>query len=165
MMLIEEMQAALETEVPSNSYSFTQPIELRVQELVAGVRSDIGLSLYGDDLQVLKREGDKIARVLSAVDGAADVQAQQVAGLPYIRVIVRRDEIARYGINANDILAAVSVIGGKPVGEVFEGQRRFALQVRLAPESRMDLEKLRQIKIDDPQGPAYSDWRTGRYQN
>jgi cobalt-zinc-cadmium resistance protein CzcA len=150
--LVTAMQEALEREVPSNSYGFTQPIELRVQELVAGVRSDVGLSLYGDDLAVLKAEGDKIVRVLNQVPGAADVQAQQIAGLPYLRIKIRRDAIARYGINASAILDAVSVVGGKPVSEVFEQQRRFPLQVRLAPASREDIEQLRQLKIDDPQG-------------
>jgi cobalt-zinc-cadmium resistance protein CzcA len=150
--LIAEMQAALEREVPSNSYGFTQPIELRVQELVAGVRSDVGLSLYGDDLDTLKAEGDKIVRALNKVPGAADVQAQQIAGLPYLRVNVRRDAIARYGINASDVLNAVSLVGGVPLGEVFEGQRRFPLQARLAEPWRRDVEKIRQIKVDDPQG-------------
>ncbi len=150
--LVEQMQAALEREVPSNSFSFTQPIELRVQELVAGVRSDVGLSLYGDDLETLKVEGDRIVRALSQVPGAADVQAQQIAGLPYLRVIVRRDAISRYGINSSDVLNAVSAIGGMPVGEVFEGQRRFPLQVRLAPQWRQDTDRLKELKIDDPQG-------------
>jgi cobalt-zinc-cadmium resistance protein CzcA len=150
--LVTEMQKALEAEVPSNSYGFTQPIELRVQELVAGVRSDIGLSLYGDDLNVLKAEGDRIVRALNKVPGAADVQAQQISGLPYVRVIIRRDAIGRYGVNAKAVLDAVSVIGGRSVGEVFEGQRRFPMQVRLAPAWRHDVERLRQLKIDDPQG-------------
>ena len=151
-LLVEQMQAALERDVPGNVYSFTQPIELRVQELVAGVRSDVGLSLYGDDLITLKTEGDKIVRALSRVPGAADVQAQQIAGLPYLRIVIRRDQIARYGINSSDILNAVSVVGGQTVGEVFEGQRRFPLQVRLSPDWRRDVEKLRQMRIDDPRG-------------
>ena len=151
-LLVEQMQAALERDVPGNVYSFTQPIELRVQELVAGVRSDVGLSLYGDDLTMLKTEGDKIVRALSRVPGAADVQAQQIAGLPYLRIVIRRDQIARYGINSSDILNAVSVVGGQTVGEVFEGQRRFPLQVRLSPDWRRDVEKLRQMRIDDPRG-------------
>ncbi len=150
--LVEAMQQALEREVPSNSYGFTQPIELRVQELVAGVRSDVGLSLYGDDLGVLQTVGDQIVRALNQVEGAADVQAQQVAGLPYLRVKIRRDSIARYGINSRDVLDAVSVIGGTPVGEVFEGQRRFPLQVRIAPDWRQNVEKIRQMKIEDPRG-------------
>lgn len=150
--LVEQMQTALEKNVPSNAYAFTQPIELRVQELVAGVRSDIGLSLYGDDLGILKEQGDEIVRALNTVEGAADVQAQQIAGLPYLRVNIRRDAIGRYGINAADILQAIQVVGGHPVGEVFEGQRRFPLQVRLAPDWRYDVEKLRQLKIEDSQG-------------
>uniref|UniRef100_A0A7C4QL75 Efflux RND transporter permease subunit n=1 Tax=Schlesneria paludicola TaxID=360056 RepID=A0A7C4QL75_9PLAN len=150
--LIAQMQAALEHAVPGNAYGFTQPIELRVQELVAGVRSDVGISLYGDDLEVLKAEGEKIVRVLNTVPGAADVQAQQIAGLPYLRILIRRDAIARYGINARAVLDAVSTIGGLPVGQVFEGQRRFPLQVRLSPKWRHDVESLRDLKIEDPQG-------------
>jgi heavy metal efflux system protein len=125
---------------------------LRVQELVAGVRSDVGLSLYGDDLTMLQVEGDKIVRALSQVRGAADVQAQQVAGLPYVRVIIRRESIARYGINAAAVLDAVSIVGGRVVGEVFEGQRRFPLQVRIAPAWRQDVDTIHELKIDDPQG-------------
>lgn len=150
--LIEAMQQALDEEVPGNAYSFTQPIELRVQELVAGVRSDIGLSLYGDDLGVLKDKGDEIVRVLSAVSGAADVQAQQIAGLPYLRIVVRRSELARYGINARDVLNAVSIVGGSAAGQVFEGQRRFPMQVRLQPDQRENVEQLMELKIKDPQG-------------
>ncbi|MCC6509222.1 MAG: efflux RND transporter permease subunit [Pirellulaceae bacterium] len=152
LKLVETMQAALDAEVPGNAYSFTQPIELRVQELVAGVRSDVGLSLYGDDLTALKESGDEIVRALSTVPGAADVQAQQIAGLPYFRVIVRRADLARYGINAREVLNAVSSVGGVTVGQVFEGQRRFPLQVRLRPEWRHSVDDLLQLKIDDPQG-------------
>ncbi|HBJ35743.1 MAG TPA: CusA/CzcA family heavy metal efflux RND transporter [Planctomycetaceae bacterium] len=150
--LIQAMQVALQRNVPGNSYSFTQPIELRVQELVAGVRSDIGLSLYGDDLGILKSKGDEIVRALSLVPGSADVAAQQIAGLSYMRVIVRRDDLARYGVNARGVLDAISTIGGLQVGQVFEGQRRFPLQVRLRPESRANAEQLLSLKIDDSQG-------------
>lgn len=150
--LVEAMESALAKRVPANAFSFTQPIELRVQELVAGVRSDIGLSLYGDDLQVLKETGDELVRVISQVPGAADVQAQQIAGQPYLRIQIERDQIARFGINAREVLDAVATVGGKPVGQVFEGQRRYPLQVRLAPEWRADTQQLEQIKIEDPQG-------------
>jgi cobalt-zinc-cadmium resistance protein CzcA len=150
--LIEEMQTALELEVPGNSFSFTQPIELRVQELVAGVRSDIGLSLYGDDLDVLKAKGDEIVNALLKVPGSADVQAQQIAGLSYLRIILNRSNLARYGINARDVLDAVSLVGGMPLGQVFEGQRRFPLQVRLQPEWRHNVDRLKELKIDDGHG-------------
>jgi cobalt-zinc-cadmium resistance protein CzcA len=150
--LVEEMQARLSDEVPGNTYSFTQPIELRVQELVAGVRSDIGLSLYGDDLEELKRKGDELVAALSKVRGAADVQAQQIAGLAYLRVVVDREAIARYGINARAILDAVGTVGGTVTGQVFEGQRRFPLQVRLNPEWRENVEKISELKVENPQG-------------
>ena len=150
--LVVQMRKALAREVPANSFSFTQPIELRVQELVAGVRSDIGLSLYGDDLGVLKAKGDEIVQALLRVEGAADVAAQQIAGLSYCGVIVRRDALARYGINAREVLDAVACVGGKVVGQVFEGQRRFPMQVRLAPEWRTDVEKLSQLKVEDALG-------------
>jgi heavy metal efflux system protein len=150
--LVEAMQSALAIEVPGNSFSFTQPIELRVQELVAGVRSDIGLSLYGDDLQILKAKGDELAKALNLVRGAADVQTQQIAGLSYLRVILRRPDLARYGINSRDVLDAISTVGGVTVGQVFEGQRRFPLQVRLQPESRQSVEQLMALRIDDSQG-------------
>ncbi len=150
--LIERMQEALQRDVPGNAFSFTQPIELRVQELVAGVRSDIGLSLYGDDLDVLKTKGDDLVRALSKVPGAADVAAQQIAGLSYLRVIIQREKLARYGINTREVLDAVATVGGYPVGQVFEGQRRFPLQVRLKPEARSDIEKLTMLRIEDSEG-------------
>jgi cobalt-zinc-cadmium resistance protein CzcA len=150
--LVSALEKALVDEVPGNAYSFSQPIELRVSELVAGVRSDIGVSLYGDDLDTLRQKGAEIARVLATVPGAADVQAEQTAGLPYLRVIVDRRSIARYGINARDVLDAVAAIGGKEVGQIYEGQRRFPLQVRFAPELRADLDELKLVKIADPRG-------------
>ena len=150
--LVRRMEKALEESTVGNAFSFTQPIELRVQELVAGVRSDVGISLYGDDLDELKATADEIARVVARVPGAADVQAEQTAGLPTLRVQIRRNAIARYGINARDVLDAVAVVGGTVVDQVFEGQRRFPLQIRLAPQWRHDVETLRSLKIADPQG-------------
>jgi cobalt-zinc-cadmium resistance protein CzcA len=150
--LIEDMQQALEREVPGNAFSFTQPIELRVQELVAGVRSDIGLSLYGDDLAELKTKGDELVKALNQVPGAADVQAQQIAGLSYLRVMVRREDLARYGINSKQVLDAVAIVGGVSVGQVFEGQRRFPLQVRLQSDWRQNVDSIAQLKIDDGHG-------------
>lgn len=150
--LVAAMKEALEARIPANNFSFTQPIELRVQELIAGVRLDIGISLYGDDLDTLKEIGNQIAAVVRQVPGAADVQAEQTGGLPYIQMRIRRDQIARYGINASDVLDAISVVGGKVVGQVFEGQRRFPLQVRLGPKWREDVETLKRLKVADPQG-------------
>ncbi len=150
--LVDAMKRSLESRIPANNFSFTQPIELRVQELIAGVRLDIGISLYGDDLETLKEIGNRIAAVVSQVPGAADVQAEQTGGLPYIQMRIRRSQIARYGINASDVLDAVAVIGGKEVGQIFEGQRRFPLQVRLGPKWRRSVETLKRLRVSDPAG-------------
>ncbi len=150
--LVVAFDELLNAVVPGNIFSYSQPIELRVQELVAGVRSDLGISLYGDDLDILKRKGDEIVAVLQTVPGAAEAKAQQIAGLPVLSVDVNRAAIARYGVNASDVLDAVAAIGGKIVGQVFEGQKRFALQVRFPVDVRRDLDTLKRIKVSDSQG-------------
>jgi cobalt-zinc-cadmium resistance protein CzcA len=150
--LVKEMQEALGESAPSNLYSFTQPIENRVNELVAGVRTDIGISLYGDDLHLLHAKAEEIARVLNTIPGAKDVQAEQTLGLPLLRVIPNRDKISRYNINARDVLDVIAAIGGKEVGQVFEGQRRFPMQVRFDPGWRSNVERIKQLRIADPQG-------------
>ena len=150
--LIEAMQEALDTQVAGNAYSFSQPIELRVQELIAGVRADVGISLYGDDLDTLADKAEEIATLLEGIPGAADVGTEKAAGLPYLQARIKRDELARYGINARDVLDVVEAVGGVEVGEVFEGQRRFPLRARLAPHWRGNLEQIRQIKVTDPRG-------------
>jgi len=150
--LVAAFNEALEREVPGNVLSYSQPIELRVQELIAGVRSDLAITLFGEDLDELRRVGADIVRVVSAVPGAADVKLEQTTGLPFLRVKIRRDEIARYGINASQVLDVVQTMGGRTVGEVLEGQRRFDIQVRFTPESRTDVERIRSLKVADPQG-------------
>jgi len=150
--LVDAMQAALDAQTSGNAYSFSQPIELRVQELIAGVRADVGISLYGDDLQTLADKAEEIAAALEGIPGAADVGTEQAAGLPYLKVKVKRDELARYGINARDVLDVVEAVGGVKIAEVFEGQRRFPLRVRLAPRWRGSLEQIRQINVADPRG-------------
>ncbi len=150
--LVSLIEKALNEEVPGQRYAFSQPIELRTNELISGVRSDVAISIYGDDLDQLKRVGDRIVGLVRAVPGAADVKAEQVSGLPFLRVRVRREQIARYGINASDILDAVEAMGGRVVGEVFEGQRRFALQVRYGASARADVEAIRRVPISAPDG-------------
>ncbi len=150
--LREEFEAALTEGVPGNVFSYSQPIELRVQELIAGVRSDLAVTIYGNDLETLKDLGDRTVRVVSEVRGAADVKAEQVAGTPYLRVVIDRGAIARYGINASQILDSVQTMGGKSLGEVFEGQRRFALQARFRPEDRGDVERIKEVRVADPSG-------------
>jgi cobalt-zinc-cadmium resistance protein CzcA len=150
--LVELIEHKLRDEVPGQNFSFSQPIELRTNELLSGVRSDVAVSIYGDDLAVLKEAADEVARLLNQVEGASDVKAEQVAGLPVLRVKIEQDKIARYGINASDVLDTISAIGGKPVGEIFEGNKRFTLQVRYIESARNDLEQLRAIPIASPSG-------------
>lgn len=150
--LVAKFNEALEREVPGNVFSYSQPIELRVQELIAGVRSDLAITVFGEDLDELRRVGSEVTRVVSGVKGAEDVKLEQTAGLPFLRVKIRRDEIARYGINASQVLDVVQTMGGRAVGEVLEGQRRFDIQVRFTPESRNDIDRIRNLKVTDPQG-------------
>jgi cobalt-zinc-cadmium resistance protein CzcA len=149
--LIKAFEEALH-EVPGNIFSYSQPIELRMQELIAGVRSDVAITLYGPDLEQLRATADEIVRVVAGVPGAEDVKAEQTLGLPYLRVQIRRDRIARYGINARQVLDVVEAIGGKVLGQVLEGQSRFFLQVRFAPHDRDDLDEIGDLKVADPRG-------------
>ena len=150
--LVAMMEEALRNELPGQQFSFSQPIELRTNELISGVRSDVAVSIYGDDLDRLKTTADAVVRVLNGVAGAADVKAEQVAGLPVLRVHVDRARIARYGINVADVLDAVKAMGGRAVGEVFEGRKRFTLQVRLAAEARTDKAAIAHLPIAAPDG-------------
>lgn len=150
--LIAAMDKALDKNVPGTVFSYSQPIELRMQELIAGVRSDIAISLYGDDLTVLKDKADEIVRVVSGIPGAADAKAEQIAGLPYLRIRVDRAALARYGVNASQVLDLVEALGGKTVGQVLEGQKRFDIQVRFREKDRDDIDRIRNIKVADSEG-------------
>jgi cobalt-zinc-cadmium resistance protein CzcA len=151
--LVAAMKAKLEEHAPGAGYSFSQPIEMRMQELMeAGVRSDIAVKLYGDDIDILRQKAGQIAAIVEKVPGAADVRAERVAGLPYLRVRVRRDAIARHGLDAADVLNTVESIGGKIVGQVIEGNKRFALQVRFEEPHRQSVEAIRNLMIGDNEG-------------
>jgi cobalt-zinc-cadmium resistance protein CzcA len=151
--LVAAMRQALDREAPGAAYSFMQPIEMRMQELMeAGVRSDIAIKLSGEDLEVLRDRAQQIARAVEKTPGAADVRVERVAGLPYLRVRVRREAIARHDLDAQDVLDTVEAIGGKVVGQVVEGNRRFALQVRIDPSQRATVESIRNLKVGDKDG-------------
>ncbi len=150
--LVAEMAEMMEREFPGQRFTFSQPIELRTNELISGVRSDVAINIYGEDIPTLARIADDVVRVVSSVPGAADVSAEQVVGLPFLTVKVDRGALARNGANAKDVLDAVSAMGGLVVGEVFEGQKRFALQVRFPERHRADLETIRRIPISTSSG-------------
>jgi cobalt-zinc-cadmium resistance protein CzcA len=153
--LVEKMSEALEEAVPGIGFSFTQPIEMRFNELIAGVRSDVGVKLFGDDLGTLRATGEEVERVVASVPGAADVKLEQTAGLPVIRVRVDRARCARYGISVGDVLDTVEAArAGKVVGTVFEGQRRFSLAVRLDDEAARTLDALGNVPVAAPSGAS-----------
>ncbi len=151
--LIEAMQEALKEEAPGAAYSFSQPIQMRMQELMeAGSRSDLAVKLYGEDLEVLREKAQQIEAALRKVPGAADVRAERVAGLPYLRFRIRREAIARHGLDASSVLNTVEAVGGKIAGQVIEGNKRYALQVRFDPSNRGTVEALKNLKVGDDEG-------------
>lgn len=151
--LIAAMKKRLEEEAPGAAYSFSQPIQMRMQELMeGGSRSDLAIKLFGDDLTVLKQKADQIAAVVGKVRGAADVRAERVAGLSYLRIHLRRDQLARHGLDASDVLDTVQSIGGKPVGEIIEGNRRYTMQVRFPQQQRSSVDAIGNLRVGDHEG-------------
>lgn len=148
--LVEAMRRELEV-LPGERLAFTQPIEMRLNEMVAGIRSDVGVKLFGDDLDLLRAKAREIETVLRAIPGAADVTVEQVTGQPVLQIGVDRDAIARYGIPARSVLDTVEAVGVRHVGEIREGDRRFALGVRVAEEFR-DPDALGAVRVAGPGG-------------
>ncbi len=151
--LVEKMSKALEDGVPNASFSFSQPIELRVSELISGVRSDIAIKLFGDDLDTLKKSADQISRAVSQVRGAEDVKVEATTGLPQLQIKPDRAAIARYGINVADVNELVeSIVAGKEAGLVYEGEQRFNVVVRLEDETSRDTETIKNLLVPAPNG-------------
>lgn len=150
--LIEEMDKLLTENVPGVKFGFSQPIEMRVNELVAGVKSDVAVLIYGPDLKELRKMSLEVERVLSQIDGAHDIKNPTAGRLPMLRIKVRRDQLARYGIKASDVLDAVASLGGTTVGTVFEEDKRHPLRVRLPEAWRDNPEKIGSIRVVDPLG-------------
>ena len=145
--LVAQMQREVPM-IPGNNYEFIQPIQMRFNELIAGVRSDVAVKVFGDDVDVLAEVGEQIEAVLASVPGAADTQLEQTTGLPVLTIRLKRDEMARLGLNVADVQDVIEVaIGGKAVGQVFEGDRRFDLVVRLPEVLRTDMEQMKRIPI------------------
>lgn len=140
-------------EVPGVLTNFTQPIQMTVDELLEGVRAELAVKLFGDDLDVLKEKADEIAAVLNTVPGAADVQADQVTGTPQLEIIVDRQAIARYGVNVADVQRTVATaVGGAEAGQIFEGIRRFPIYVRFEEAARSTPEAIGDLLIPIPGG-------------
>jgi len=148
--LVEAMHEALEAQVPGAKFAFTQPIELRFAELIAGVRSDVAVHLYGSDLDLLKEKAEEIASAIREVPGAADVTAEQIQGLPRLRVTLDRDATARHGVSAARVFQVIEAVDGIRVGTVIEDGRRFPIQLRLPERVRSDPRHLGDLTVAVP---------------
>ncbi|NTX14827.1 efflux RND transporter permease subunit [Myxococcus sp. CA056] len=149
--LVAEMKAEL-ADLPGMRMAFLQPIEMRVNEMIAGVRGDVGIKLFGDDLDVLKAKARELEGLVKAIPGAADVTVEQLTGQPVLEVTVDREAVARHGISTRAVLDIVEAVGTRSVGEVREGERRFDLAVRLSEEYRDDPAKLATVPVTAPGG-------------
>ena len=149
-----ELVAAIQEEAEKyagNAYEFSQPIQLRFNELISGVRSDVAVKIFGDDMDVLANTGKEIAEVLQKIPGAAEVKVEQTGGLPMLTVNIDREKTSRYGLNIGDVQEALAIAtGGRKAGIMFEGDRRFDIVVRLPETLRTDLDALRQLPISLP---------------
>jgi cobalt-zinc-cadmium resistance protein CzcA len=148
--LVHELEAAA-AEIPGNNYEFTQPIQMRFNELISGVRSDLAVKVYGDDLEVLAQLGERIERVLSGIEGATDAKTEQITGLPFLSITPKRERLARYGIPITELQGVVrTALGGERAGVLFEGDRRFNIIVRLEDHLRADPATLARLPIPLP---------------
>ena len=150
--LVDDMEKNLIT-LPGNKYEFTQPIQMRFNELIAGVRSDVAVKVHGDNLDTLLEEAKRVSHVLETVPGATDVRVEQVTGLPVLTIQLNREEMARLGFNVSDVQDVIEIaIGGKQAGQVFQGDRRFDLIVRLPDDTRKNISLLKRIPLPYPEG-------------
>jgi cobalt-zinc-cadmium resistance protein CzcA len=148
--LIEKMKERLEG-IPGMTYAFSQPIEMRVNELIAGTRSDIAIKIFGEDFRILKEKADSIEHIIAEIEGAEDVRTEQVGGLPVLQIMIDREAIARHGINVADVQEIVeTAIGGKAATQVLEGQIRTDLVVRFPEETRQDIASIKNILVSAP---------------
>lgn len=145
--LVKEMEAVTE-KIPGNRYEYTQPIQMRFNELIAGVRSDLAVKVYGDDLDVLVELAEEIEHLVVTIPGAADVRAEQATGLPMLTITPDREKLSYYGLDVSNVQETLRIAaGGEVVGQVFEGDRRFDLVVRLPDNLREDIEALKRLPI------------------
>ena len=150
--LVDRIQKRVST-IPGNGYEITQPIQMRFNELIAGVRGDLAVKVFGDDFATMNATARQIADVLRKVPGAADVQVEQTEGLPLLDVRPNRDAMARVGVTAGDVQDLVAAtIGGRQAGVIFEGDRRFPVVIRLANSSRSDVQALGQLPVPTAAG-------------
>lgn len=148
--LIAAMEQAVNT-VPGNNYEFTQPIQMRFNELISGVRADVAIKVFGDNMDVLHDVGDRILSVIETIPGAADAKIEQLTGLPMLSIQMDRAKMARYGLNVADVQNVIAIaIGGLSTGLIYEGDRRFNLVVRLPEQLRGNIDVLKRLPVQLP---------------
>ena len=149
--LVAEMNAAIQRDVPGSRYEFIQPIQMRFNELIAGVRSDVAIKIVGDDLDLLAEAAERVVGIVSGIDGAEDVQAEQVTGLPFVEIVPDRLRLSQLGLNVEDVQRVVSAAtAGAGAGQLFEGDRRFDIVVRLPESIRQDRAILDRLPVPLP---------------
>jgi cobalt-zinc-cadmium resistance protein CzcA len=150
LAVVEDIQKAAD-EIPGSQYEILQPIQLRFNELISGVRSDIGVKIFGDDLDTLLKIAGEVQSAIAPVQGTADLKTEQVAGLPVLTVELNHDALSRYGLSVNDVQSLVEIaVGGKAVGKVYQGDQRFDLVARLPEQLRGSIESIRALPIPLP---------------
>ncbi|CAD6557366.1 Cobalt-zinc-cadmium resistance protein CzcA [Paraburkholderia kirstenboschensis] len=152
--LVEAYSDALNRAVPGLTLDWAQPIQMRMDDMLAGVQADVAVMIHGNDLDALHDTAQRIASVIARVPGAADVQAQQTVGQPYLRIIVNRDAVARYGLNASQVLDVVQALGGRAVGSISNNDGRFDIRVRLTPQDRNDVARIGALRVSNGAGKA-----------
>ncbi|RYP59230.1 hypothetical protein DL771_010956 [Monosporascus sp. 5C6A] len=160
--LLAAVQKAVD-KVPGNNYEFSQPIQMRFNELISGVRSDVAVKIFGDDMDVLNKTGEEVSSMLQKIPGASEVKVEQTTGLPMLTVNIDRQKAARYGLNVADIQDTVATaIGGREAGTLFEGDRRFDILVRLPESLRNDMESMKRLPIPLPRATGSTGGAEGR---
>ena len=150
--IIAQIEPFLKTE-PGLAYNFTQPIAMRVDELTSGVKSDLAVKIYGEDLDKLNQIGESISGIVSGMNGTANFFVEQPVGQPYLTIEIDRDAVASFGLNVNDVQSVIEAgIGGQVAGQLYQGQRRFDIQVRYPIEFRSELQKIQEIPVPLPNG-------------
>lgn len=151
--LADKIKAAIEKKIPNMEIEFTQPIEMRFNELISGTRSDVAVKIFGEDLNVLARKAKEVEKAIKNVEGASDIIIEKTEGLPQMAVRYDRSKIARYGLNIADLNEIIALgFAGKTVGNVFEGEKRFDMVIRLDKTNRKDIEDLRNLYVSTPSG-------------
>lgn len=150
--LLEIIERQLHERVPGMRFAFSQPIEGRINDMISGIKADVAIHVYGDSLERMMKVGTRMMNVLASLPHAADIKMIPRTGLPSVNIEVDRAAVARYGINASDVLDAIETIGGHVVGQVVEGQARYPLQVRFEETARQNLDQLKEISVAAPAG-------------